>query len=60
MIEKILYCLLNRIDLITERDKWQKSGRIPLAITYNQFLANIQILPKPLEKLEYLTNKQKF
>ena len=33
--------LLNRIDLITERDTRQKSDRIPLLIKYNRFLPNI-------------------
>ena len=31
---------LNRIDLITEKDSQQKLDRIPLVITYNQFLPN--------------------
>ena len=38
-LEKI--SLLNRIDLITEKDTRQKSDRIHLVITYNQFLPNI-------------------
>ena len=33
--------VLNRIDLLMEKDKRQKSDRIPLVITYNQFLSNI-------------------
>ena len=33
--------LLNRIVIITEKDTQQKSDRIPLVITYNQFLPNI-------------------
>ena len=33
--------LLNRIVIITEKDAQQKSDRIPLVITYNQFLPNI-------------------
>ena len=33
--------LLNRIDLITEKDTQQKSDRIPIVITYNRFLPNI-------------------
>ena len=33
--------LLNRIDLITEKDTRQKSDRIHLVITNNQFLPNI-------------------
>ena len=33
--------LLNKIDLITEKDIRQKSDRIPLVITYNRFLLNI-------------------
>ena len=33
--------LLNRIDLITEKDTRQKSDRIPLIITYNPLLPNI-------------------
>ena len=38
-LERII--LLNRIDLITEKYPQQKSERIPLIITYNQFLPNI-------------------
>ena len=33
--------LFNRIDLITEQDTLQKSNRIPLIISYYQFLPNI-------------------
>ena len=33
--------VLNRIDLLMEKDKRQKSDRIPLVITYNRFLSNI-------------------
>ena len=44
-LEKIR--LLNRIDLIAEKDTQQKSDRIPLVIAYNQFLP----LPKPLGKI---------
>ena len=33
--------LLNRIVIITEKDTQQKSDRIPLVTTYNQFLPNI-------------------
>ena len=33
--------LLNRSDLISEKDTRQKSDRISLAITYNRFLPNI-------------------
>ena len=36
-----LYNILDRIDLITEKDKRQKSDWIPLVITYNRFLPNI-------------------
>ena len=39
--------LLDRIDLNTENDTQQKSGRIPLIITYNQFRPNI---PKTIGK----------
>ena len=45
-LEKI--SLLNRIDLITEKDTRQKSDRIHLVITYTSFY---QILPKPLGKI---------
>ena len=48
--------LLNRIDLITEKDTRQKSDRIPLVITYNRFLPNIT---KTFRKLKYLTDKRK-
>ena len=43
MLESLakLYNILDRIDLITEKDKRQKSDRIPLVITYNRFLPNI-------------------
>ena len=33
--------LLNRIDLITKKDTREKSDKIPLVITYNQFPRNI-------------------
>ena len=33
--------ILDRIDLITEKDKRQKSDRMPLVIRYNRFLPNI-------------------
>ena len=33
--------LLNRIDLIIEKDTQQKSDRIPIIITYNQFLPSV-------------------
>ena len=33
--------LLNRINLITEKEAPQKLDRIPLVITYNGFLPNI-------------------
>ena len=48
--------LLNKIDLLRENETRKKSDGITLVITYNRFLPNIT---KPLEKLEYLTDKRK-
>ena len=57
-LEKI--SLLNRIDLITEKDTRQKSDRIHLVITYNQFLPNItKTIRKNWNVLQIKKNFQK-
>ena len=52
--------LLNRIDLITEKDTRQKSDRIHLVITNNQFLTNItETIRKNWNVLQINKNFQK-
>ena len=52
--------LLNRIDLITEKDTRQKSDRIHLVITNNQFLPNItETIRKNWNVLQINKNFQK-